>query len=171
MKSSFETKEIVSTFRPLKLLHIDLFGPVNTASLYGSKYGLIIVDDYSRWTWVKFLRSKDCAYDVFSSFCTQIQSKKEMKILKVKSDHGGEFENEPFESFYEKHGIIHEFSSPRTPQQNGVVERKYRSLQEMARTMLHENNLAKTFLGRSSKHSMLCSEQDPYQTLVEQNNI
>jgi len=68
-----------------------------------------------------------------------------MKILKVRSDHGGEFENEPFESFCEKHGIIHEFSSPRDPQQNGVVERKNRTLQEMARTMIHENNLAKHF--------------------------
>ena len=51
-----------------------------------------------------------------------------MKILKVRSDHGGVFENEPFETFYEKHGTIHEFSSPRTPQQNGVVERKNRTL-------------------------------------------
>jgi len=68
-----------------------------------------------------------------------------LKILKVRSDHGGEFENEPFESFCEKHGIIHKFSSPRTPQQNGVVERKNRTLQEMARTMIHENNFAKHF--------------------------
>jgi len=59
VKSSFKTQDIVSTSRPLELLHIDLFGPVNTASLYGSKYGLVIVDDYSRWTWVKFLKSKD----------------------------------------------------------------------------------------------------------------
>ena len=140
VKSSFKTKDIVSTSRPLELLHIDLFGPVNIASLYGNKYGLVIVDDYSR---VKFLRSKDNAYDVFSNFCTQIQSEKEMKILKVRSDHGGEFENAPFETFCEKHGIIHEFSSPRTPQQNGVVERKNRTLQEMVRTMIHENNLAK----------------------------
>ena len=105
---------------------------------------------------VKFPKSKDNAYDVFSNFCTQIQSEKEMKILKVRSDHGGEFENEPFEAFCEKPGIAHEFSSPRTPQQNGVVERQNRSLQEMARTMFHEKNLAKTFLGRSSKHIMLC---------------
>jgi len=82
---------------------------------------------------------------MFSNFCIQVQSEKEMKILKVKSDHGDEFENEPFEYFWEKHGIIHEFSSPRTPQQNGVVERKNRSLQEMTRTMIHENNLAKYF--------------------------
>ena len=56
VKSSFKSKDIVSTSRPLELLHIDLFGPVNIASLYGSKYGLVIVDDYNRWTWVKFLR-------------------------------------------------------------------------------------------------------------------
>jgi transposase InsO family protein len=145
VKSSFKTKDIVSTSRPLELLHIDLFGPVSTASLHGSKYGLVIVDDYNRWTWVKFIKSKDVACDVFSSFCTQIQSEKESKILKVRSDHGGEFENEPFEAFCEKHGIFHEFSSPRTPQQNGVVERKNRTLQEMARTMIHENNLPKHF--------------------------
>jgi len=105
VKTSFKANDIVSTSRPLELLHIHLFGLVTTESLYGSKYGLVIIDDYSRWTWVKFLRSKDCAYYVFSSFCTQIQSEKEMKILKVRSDHGGEFENEPFESFCEKHGI------------------------------------------------------------------
>jgi hypothetical protein len=91
------------------------------------------------------LKSKDNAYDVFSNFCTQIKFDKEINILKVRSDHGGEFENEPFETFCEKHGIVHEFSSPRTPQQNGVVERMNRILQEMARTMIHENNLAKQF--------------------------
>jgi len=95
------------------------------------------------------LRSKDNAYDVFSNFCTQIQSEKELKILKVKSDHGGEFENESFEAFCEKHGITHEFSSPRTPKKNGFVERKKRSLQEMARTMIHENNLAKYFWAKA----------------------
>jgi len=107
--------------------------------------GLVIVHDYSRWTWVKFLRSKDNAYDLFSNFFTQIQFEKEMKILKVRSDHGGEFENESFKTFCEKHGIVHEFSSPKTPQQNGVVERKNRNLEEVARTMIHENNLVKHF--------------------------
>jgi len=68
-----------------------------------------------------------------------------MKILKVRNDHSIEFKNEPFVTFCEKHGIVLEFSSPRTPQQNGVVERKNRTLQEMTRTMNHENNLAKHF--------------------------
>jgi len=79
------------------------------------------------------------------TYALKIQSEKEMKILTVRSDHRGEFENEPFETFCEKHGIIHQFSSPRTPQQNGVVERKNITLQEMARTMIHENKLAKHF--------------------------
>ena len=82
---------------------------------------------------------------MFSNFCTQIQLENELKILKVRSDHDGGFENEPFETLCEKYEIIPEFSSHRTPQQNGVVERKNRSLQEMTRTMIHENNLAKHF--------------------------
>ena len=58
VKTSFKSKDIVSTSRPSELLDIDLFGPVTTKYLYGSKYGLVIVDDYNRWTWVKFLRKK-----------------------------------------------------------------------------------------------------------------
>ena len=82
---------------------------------------------------------------MYSVTSTLKQSEKEINILKVKSDHGGEFENEPFVAFCEKHGIVLEFSSPRTPQKNRVVERKNRTLQEMARTMIHKNNLAKHF--------------------------
>jgi len=92
-----------------------------------------------------FLNLKMIHMMCVSKFCIQIQAEKEFKILKVRSDHRGEFENESFEIFCEKHGIIHVFSSPRTPQQNGAVERKNRTLQEMARTMIHENNLAKHF--------------------------
>ena len=64
-------------------------------------------DNYSRWSWVKFLKSKDDSYDVFTKFCFQVQSEKELKILKVGTDRGGEFKNEPFEIFCEKFGIVH----------------------------------------------------------------
>jgi len=63
--------------------------------------------------------------------------------VSIRSDHGGEFQNEKFEHFCKKHGIYHNFSAPRTPQQNGVVERKNRSLEELARTMLNENPITK----------------------------
>src|SRR4051812_11898351 len=140
---AFKSKNVVSSSRSLELLHIDLFGPVKTTSIRGKKYGLVIVDDYSRWTWIKFFKHKDESHSVFFEFCTQIQSEKECKIIKVKSDHGGKFENRFFEIYFKENGIPHDFSCPRTPQQNGVVERKNRTLQEMARTMINETNMAK----------------------------
>jgi len=74
-----------------------------------------------------------------------LENEKSSKIVSIRSDHGGEFQNERFEHFCEKHGIKHNFSAPRTLQQNGVVERKKRSLEELARTMLNENSLPKYF--------------------------
>ena len=67
------------------------------------------------------------------------------KIVKVRSDHGGEFENKLFENIFDSYGISHDFSCPRTPQQNRVVERKNKTLQEMAHTMIQETNMAKHF--------------------------
>ena len=99
-KPSFKSKNVVSSSKPLELLHIDLFGPVKTASIRGKKYGLVIVDDYSRWTWVKFLKHKNESHSVFFDFCIQVQNGKDFRIIKVRSDHGGEFENHYFEKFF-----------------------------------------------------------------------
>ena len=74
---------------PLELLHIDLFEPVKTASIRGKKYGLVIIDDYNRWTRVKFLKHNDESHSVFFDFCNQVQNEKEFRIIKVRSDHGG----------------------------------------------------------------------------------
>jgi hypothetical protein len=145
VKSSFKTNDFISTKRPLELLHIDLFGPVRTASLSGKQYGFVIVDDFSRYTWVLFLKHKDEAFEAFKTFCTLVQNEKESKIISLRSDHGGEFENAFFKDFFDEKGIFHNFSCARTPQQNGVVERKNRTLQEMARTMLNESNVEKYF--------------------------
>ena len=98
------------------------------------------VDDFSRYTWVDFLREKSDAFDVFKTMCLQIMNEKDTKVKRIHSDHGKEFENSMFTNFCGEHGIFHEFSAPRTPQQNNIVERKNRTLQEMARAMLHGNN-------------------------------
>jgi len=84
-------------------------------------------------------------FETFKNFCKQVQNEKETHIISVRSDHGGEFENSSFEQFFSENGISHNFSCPRTPQQNGVVERKNRTLQEMARTILNESNIEKYF--------------------------
>ena len=145
VKVSFKSKNIVSTNRPLQLLHMDLFGPSRTMSFGGNYYALVIVDDYSRFTWTLFIPHKNHSFTVFKRLAKVIQNEKNLKIASIRSDHGGEFENQVFETFCEKHGIEHNFSAPRTPQQNGVVERKNRSLEELARTMLNETNLPKYF--------------------------
>ena len=145
IKSSFQNKNVVSTTRPLELLHIDLFGPSRTMSLGGNYYGLVIVDDYSRFTWTLFLKTKDDAFTAFHKLANVIQNEKSMRIVSIRSDHGGEFQNEKFEKYCFENGIHHNFSAPRTPQQNGVVERKNRSLEEGARTLLNETNLPKYF--------------------------
>ncbi|KAH9754083.1 hypothetical protein KPL71_015319 [Citrus sinensis] len=126
IKTSFKSKNHVSTSKPLQLLHIDLFGPSRYASLSGKFYAFVIVDDYSRYTWVLFLANKDDAIDAFRIFYKKVQNEKGYSITCIRSDHGGEFENHAFENFCNDLGIEHQFSSPRTPQQNGVVERKNR---------------------------------------------
>jgi hypothetical protein len=127
-KTSFKAKIVVSTSRPLELLHIDLFGPVKIASIDGKKYGLVIIDDYSRWTWVKLLKHKDESHFMFSTFCLLVHTEMNCKIVKVRSDHGGEFENKHFKNIFDSNGISHDFSCSRTPQKIGVVERKNMTL-------------------------------------------
>jgi transposase InsO family protein len=144
-RNSFQSKNIVSTFRPLQLLHMDLFGPTRTCSFGGAYYCLVVVDDFSRFTWVRFLAHKFEAFNAFSKLCRRIQNEKGLTISNIRTDHGRELENEKYEDFCDKLGIGHNFSAPRTPQQNGVVERKNRTLEEMSRTMLCENNLPKYF--------------------------
>jgi transposase InsO family protein len=131
-------KNIMTTDRPLELLHMDLFGPIAYISIGESKYCLVIVDDYSRFTWVFFLQEKSQTQDTLKGFLRWAQNEFSLRIKKIRSDNGTEFKNSQIEGFLEDEGIKHEFSSPYTPQQNGVVERKNRTLLDMARTMLDE---------------------------------
>ncbi|GJY79955.1 retrovirus-related pol polyprotein from transposon TNT 1-94 [Tanacetum coccineum] len=120
----------------LYLLHMDLCGPMRVASVNGKKYILVIVDDYSRFTWVKFLRSKDEAPDFIIKFLKMIQLRLKVPVRRIRTDNGTEFVNQTLREYYEKVGISHKTSVARSPQQNGVVERRNRTLIEAARTML-----------------------------------
>ena len=91
------------------------------------------------------LAHKDESFENFKVFCKRVQNEKGFCISAIRSNHGREFENIHFENFYRENGISHNFSCARTPQQNGVVERKNRTLQEMARSMLFENSVPKHF--------------------------
>jgi transposase InsO family protein len=133
------------TTRPLKMLHMDLFGPVAYKNIGGNKYGLIIVDDYSCFTWVFFLQDKSETHDAQKKFLRRVQNEFNPKVKKIKGDNGTEFKNTQVEDFLDEEGIKHEFLAPYTPQQNGMTERKNRTLIEMARTMLNEYKTSNRF--------------------------
>jgi hypothetical protein len=125
---------------------MDLFGPSAVRSYGGNYYTLVIVDDYSRYTWTRFLKNKTEAFGQFEVFSKKIQNQLGNTIVSIRTDHGREFDNEvQFGEFCDANGITHNFSAPRTPQSNGVVERKNRTLQEMSRTMLNEQSLPQKF--------------------------
>jgi transposase InsO family protein len=131
-------KKIMTTDRPLELLHMDLFGPIAYISIDESKYCLVIVGDYYRFTWVFFLQEKSQTQENLKRFLRRAQNEFGLRIKKIRSGSGTEFKNSQIEVFLEEEGIKHEFSSPYTPQQNVVVERKNRTLLDMAGTMLDE---------------------------------
>ncbi|KAJ9561101.1 hypothetical protein OSB04_006261 [Centaurea solstitialis] len=144
-RASFKSKQISSISSPLQLLHMDLFGPVNVQSIAGKKYTLVIVDEYSRYTWVFFLRSKSDAPEEIILFVRKMERLNNLTVRSIRSDHGTEFKNSTLETFFDQKGISQNFSSVRTPQQNGVAERRNRTLIEAARSMLSEANLATQF--------------------------
>ncbi|GJS46748.1 retrovirus-related pol polyprotein from transposon TNT 1-94 [Tanacetum coccineum] len=144
--ASHKAKNVVSTTRCLELLYTHLFSPFVVRSYGGNHYTLVIVDDYSRYTWTRFLKDKTEAFDQFEIFSRKIQNQLGCSIVSIRTDHGREFDNEvQFGEFCNTNVITHNFSAPRTPQSNGVVDRKNRTLQEMSRTMLNEQSLPQKF--------------------------
>nr|GEZ50357.1 retrovirus-related Pol polyprotein from transposon TNT 1-94 [Tanacetum cinerariifolium] len=119
----------------LNTLHMDLCGPMRVQTINWKKYILVIVDDYTRFTWIKILRSKDETPEVVITFLKQIQLDLNKTVRFIHTDNGTEFVNHDPTHYYESVGIFHQKSVPRTPQQNGVVKRRNRTLIEASRTM------------------------------------
>nr|GEZ05972.1 hypothetical protein [Tanacetum cinerariifolium] len=135
-RKSFQTKITPSSKRHLQLLHIDLCSPMRVASINRKRYVLVIVDDYSRYTWTYFLRSKDDTPKVLIDFLRLVQRGLQAQVRIVRTNKGTEFLNQTLHSYFAAEGILHQTSVARTPKQNGVVERRNRTLIEAARTML-----------------------------------
>nr|GEW57910.1 integrase, catalytic region, zinc finger, CCHC-type, peptidase aspartic, catalytic [Tanacetum cinerariifolium] len=135
-KKSHKPKSKDTNQEKLYLLQMDLCGPMRVESVNGKKYILVIIDDCSRFTWVKFLRSKDEALDFIIKFLKMIQVRLKVPVRRIRTDNGTDFVNQMLRAYYEKVGISHETSVARSPHQNGVVERRYRTLIEAACTML-----------------------------------
>nr|GEY28895.1 hypothetical protein [Tanacetum cinerariifolium] len=135
-RKPLQTKITPSAKRRLQLLHMNLCGPMRVASINGKKYVPVIVDDYSRYTWTHFLRSKDETPKVLIDFLRLVQRGLHAQVRIVRTDKGTKFLNQTLHAYFAAERIHHQTSVARTPEQNGVVERRNRTLVEAARTML-----------------------------------
>nr|GEX06812.1 reverse transcriptase domain-containing protein [Tanacetum cinerariifolium] len=148
-KISFKSKIQNSNSQQLFMLHIDLFGPTFVSSIMHKKYCLVITDEFSTFTWVFFLATKDETSRILKCFITKIENLVDKKVKIIKCDSGTKFKNRFMNEFCEEKGIKREYSVARTPQQNRVAERRNRTLIEAARTMLADSKLSTTFLAKA----------------------
>nr|GEV42638.1 hypothetical protein [Tanacetum cinerariifolium] len=140
-KVSCKTKPVSSVDQPNFRLHMDLFRPTFVKSLNKKSYSLVITDDYSRFTWVFFMATKDETSPILKTFLIGLENQLSLMVKFIRSVNGTKFKNSDLNQFCGLKGIKREFSVPRTPQQNGIAERKNRTLIEATRTMLTDSLL------------------------------
>ncbi|GJR80145.1 putative ribonuclease H-like domain-containing protein [Tanacetum coccineum] len=144
-KASCKAKLMSSISQPLQMLHMDLFGPTSVRSINHKTYCLVVTDDFSRFSWVFFLASKDETSGILKRFITEIENQLNYKVKVIRCDNGTKFKNREMNELCGLKGINREFSVARTPQQNRVAERKNMTLIEAARTMLADSLLPTVF--------------------------
>ncbi|GJY49071.1 retrovirus-related pol polyprotein from transposon TNT 1-94 [Tanacetum coccineum] len=117
--------------RVLELIHADLCGSMRTESLAGSKYFMLLTNDFDRMSWAYFLKYKSESFDCFKKFKALVENQSGKSIKVLQTDHRGEFLSKEFYDFCDGHGILRKLTSPYTFEQNGVAERKNRTVVEM----------------------------------------
>lgn len=140
-RTSFPKKSENRTKSVLSLIHTDLCGPMPNVTPTGNRYILTFIDDYSRYSTVYFLKNKNEVIDRFKEYAAAVKTKFNKKIRAIRSDNGGEYIGGELKALFNKMGIQHQKTAPYSPQQNGVAERKNRSLVEMAKCMLIDGNM------------------------------
>ena len=138
---------------PLELVHGDLCGPITPSTPGQKRYVFVLIDDYSRYMWTVLLEKKSEALDKFKRFRTVAEQETKMVLKTFRTDRGGEFTSHDFASFCEKHGINRHLTAPYSPQQNGVVERRNRTLLEMTRSILKHKNVPNVLWGEATRHA------------------
>ena len=131
----------------LELVHTDLCGPINTIARGGYEYFVTFIDDYSRYGYIYLMRHKSETFDKFKEFKAEVENHKGKSIKSLRSDRGGEYLLGEFRQFLEDHGITSQMSAPGQPQQNGVAERRNRTLLDMVRSMMSYGSLPSNFWG------------------------
>jgi transposase InsO family protein len=141
-RDSFEKHASWHASGPLQLVHSDLCGPLSSPSFYRCKYFLTFIDDFSRCTWVYFLKLKSEVFDKFLAYKALVEKQSGHQIQSLRTDNGGEYVKNNFTSYCTTQGIQIQHIVPYTPQENGVTERKIHTLKEMANCMIQSKGLS-----------------------------
>jgi len=120
---------------------------------------MLLIDDLTRATWIVLLKEKLETFKHFKKFKAQVENEKYLNIKLLRLERGGEYNSSEFEELYEKHNILTKYSVARTPQQNGLVERKNRTIQEMVRAMLDEAGMPQNFWGEAAREVVYISNE------------
>jgi hypothetical protein len=151
----------------LDLIHSDVCGPMPFKSLGGSLCYVIFIDEYSRKTWLYLLKSKDKVFNKFSEFKVEIQNLTKNKIKTLRTNNGGEYTSKEFIEFYKSTGIRRELTVPHNPQQNGVAERKNRSIEETVKALLNDQGLSMFLWGEATMTTIYVHNRIPHRILKD----
>lgn len=146
-RSPFPKKSITQSKAPLDLIHSDLCGPMQTITPSGKRYIMTLIDDFSRYCFIYLLKQKDEAADKIEEFIHLCNTQFGRKPKILRTDQGREYLSTKLQTFLKNNGIVHQTTTPYSPQQNGLTERKNRCLMEMTRCMLIEADLSHTYWG------------------------
>ncbi|KAJ1704767.1 hypothetical protein LUZ63_004546 [Rhynchospora breviuscula] len=164
----FPKNQLMRAKRVLELVHTDLCGPMETESLGGSRYFLLFIDDFSRMSWVYFLSNKSETFHTFKKFKAMAENQTGMHLKMLRSDRGGEYQSNEFREYCESEGIQHQLTMPYTPQQNGVAERKNRTVVELARSMLKSKGLPNDFWAEAVATAVYLLNLSPTKAVLNQ---
>lgn len=169
-------EKITRSQEVLELIHTDICGPFIPAALGGYKYFITFIDDYSRYGQIELIHEKSDSLDAFKIFKAVVELQKGKKIKAVRSDRGGEYYGRydetgrnpgPFAKFLQECGIEAQYTMPGTPEQNGVAERRNRTLMDMVRCMLCNSSLPEFLWGEALKTAAYILNQVPSKSVLK----
>nr|GEW45238.1 retrovirus-related Pol polyprotein from transposon TNT 1-94 [Tanacetum cinerariifolium] len=166
-RASFPKKAKARSTSPLDLVYGDLCGPITPPTPSGKKYIFLLVDDYSRYMWVYFLTTKDQAFDTFREYKKSIENELRTTLKMLRMDRGGEFTSNEFTQYCKENGIARQLTAPYSPQQNGVVERRNRTIMSTTRCMMKATNMPQKFWAEAIRHAIYILNSVPTKALED----
>ena len=150
---------------PLGLVHSDVCGKISSPSLGGAEYFITFIDDKTHYVWVYVIKHKHEVFQKFTEWKSLVEKSSGHKVKKLRTDNGGEYVSTEFENFLKKEGIEHQYTIPKTPEQNGVSERFNRTLIEKVRSMLADSELPHSFWAEALSTAAYLVNRSPTKTL------